>query len=151
MLQPVRDIDEYKRIKQTLRAKFDTERTGEHNLFIEQTKMLQPLIQPLIATQQQTVQAIQNRAGRPLAQLPAIMDDALGEATVKAVGPPAPLIKIDLDSGLDESDIKNLQDMHFDLPSEVFKTKQVEETLNKIKTENRSIGQKLGKGSDATE
>ena len=34
--------------------------------------------------------------------------------------------------------------MSFELPSVVFKNKTVEETLEKIKTENRSIGQKTG-------
>ena len=62
-----------------------------------------------------------------------------------------PLIKIDLDSGLNDTDIRNLQDMKLDLPSVVFKNKKIEETLNQIKTENRSIGQKLGKSYDATE
>ena len=37
--------------------------------------------------------------------------------------------------------------MSFDLPSVVFKNKTVEETLNKIKTENRSFWQKLRKAS----
>jgi hypothetical protein len=59
-----------------------------------------------------------------------------------------PLIKIDLDSGLNDTDIRNLQDMKLDLPSVVFRNKKIEETLNKIKSENRSIGQKLGKASD---
>ena len=36
--------------------------------------------------------------------------------------------------------------MGFELPSLVFKNKIIEETLENIKTENRSIGQKLGKG-----
>ena len=41
--------------------------------------------------------------------------------------------------------------MSFDLPSVVFKNKQIAETLDKIKTENRSISQKLGRSSDAKE
>src|SRR5208337_5030760 len=47
----------------------------------------------------------------------------------------------------DETDKENLQDMDFDLPSVVFKNKTVEDVLEKIKTENRSIGQKTGKAS----
>ena len=54
-------------------------------------------------------------------------------------------IKINVDANLNETDIENLQDMSFDLPSIVFINKEIEETLNKIKTENRSIGRKLGK------
>ena len=55
-------------------------------------------------------------------------------------------MKVDLDAGLNETDRENLQDMSFDLPSLVFKNKAIETTLEKIKTENRSIGQNLGKG-----
>ena len=60
-------------------------------------------------------------------------------------------ITINLDADLNETDIENLQDMSFGLPSVVFKNKEIEETLNKIKTENRSIGQKLGKKAKGNE
>ena len=56
MLQPVRDIGEYKRIKESLKDRFGSERTGDQDLFREQTKILQPLIN----TQQQTVKAIKD-------------------------------------------------------------------------------------------
>ena len=159
MLQPVKDIDEYTRIKKTLRDKFDAERTGDQHLFIEQSKLLQPLIKPLLSTQEQTVKAIQERPHRPLTAVPPTV---LSQRSMPAVADTAlepepdlpleqPLIKIDLDSGLNDTDIRNLQDMKLDLPSVVFKNKKIEETLNKIKTENRSIGQKLGKSYDATE
>jgi hypothetical protein len=160
MLRPVRNIDEYKRIKEALRDKFEKERTGEHNLFIEQSKLLQPLIEPLISTQEQTVKAIQDRGPpsstsgsapsslqQPSLSFPAeVSAPSLLEAETED-----PIVNIDLDSGLDEIDIENLQDMRFDLPSVVFKNKQIEKTIAKIKTQNRRIGQKLGRGSDATE
>ena len=57
------------------------------------------------------------------------------------------IMTVDLDANLNETDRENLQDMSFELPSVVFKNKTVEETLEKIKTENRSIGQKTWKGS----
>jgi len=60
-------------------------------------------------------------------------------------------IKINLDSDLNKTNLENLQDMSFDLLSIVFKKKQIEETLDKIKTENRSIGHKLGKSSGVKE
>jgi len=147
MLQPVKSIDEYKRIKQNLRDRFESDRTGEQNLFIEQTKLLQPLIKPLISTQEQTVRAIQAKTeqqplGRPALTMP--------EAPLEAAATEEELITIDLDSGLDELDVRNLQDMGFQLPSEVFKNKEIEKTIAKIKTENRRIGQKVGKGSDAS-
>jgi len=46
---------------------------------------------------------------------------------------------INLNAGLDTSDIENLHDMSFELPSVVFEKKTIGETLQKIKTENRSI------------
>jgi hypothetical protein len=163
MLQPVKNIDEYKRIKQNLRDRFESERTGEQHLFIEQTKLLQPLIKPLISTQEQAVKAIQENAKQPAA----IMGETVRPALTMPEAPlsqpetrpgllspaevPEEPIRIDLDSGFNETDIRNLHDMGFELPSEVFKKiKQIEKTIAKIKTENRRIGQKLGKGSDAT-
>ena len=160
MLQPVKNIDEYKRIKQNLRDRFESERTGEQHLFIEQTKLLQPLIKPLISTQEQAVKAIQENAKQPAAIMGETLRPALTmpEAPLsQPETPPGPAekpgepIRIHLDSGFDETDIRNLHDMGFELPSEVFKKiKQIEKTIAKIKTENRRIGQKLGKGSDAT-
>jgi hypothetical protein len=142
MIQPVKNINEYKRIKDSLRDRFETERTGDQNLFREQSKILQPLI----TTQEQTVKAIRDTTdARELQRWNG------QQPFYPSIMPEQELIKIDLDSQLNETDIENLQDMDFDLPSVVFKNKQIEETLDKIKTENRSIGQKLGKSSDATE
>ena len=43
-LQPIKDVSEYRRLKQTLRDSFDNERTGDQNLFEEQTKKYKPLL-----------------------------------------------------------------------------------------------------------
>jgi hypothetical protein len=152
MLQPVKNITEYKRIKEALRDRFDTERTGDQHLFTEQSKILEPLIKPLISTQEQTVKAIKDnrlavdamQAGRNAASIPAPVAQRPSDASVApgATGE---------DSGLNETDIKNLQDMGFEMPDLVLKNKKIGETLDKIKTENRSLGQKLGKGSEASE
>jgi hypothetical protein len=162
MLQPVKNIDEYKRIKETLKNRFESERTGEQSLFIEQSKILQPLIKPLISTQEQTIKAIQDSGTKDLArelqrrndQIDLLSQQPFYFDPLPAIQTSSPMkdyIKIDLDFDLNETDKENLQDMSFALPSEVFKNKQIEETLDRIKTENRSIGQKLGRGSDATE
>jgi len=156
MLQPVKNIDEYKRIKQNLRDRFESDRTGEQHLFIEQTKLLQPLIKPLISTQEQTVKAIQAKTeqqslGRPALTMPETPQETLPLRSPLEVATDEEPVKIDLNSGLDEMDIRNLQDMGFELPSGVFKNiKQIEKTIAKIKTENRRIGQKLGRGSDVS-
>ena len=162
MLQPVKNLDEYKRIKDALRQRFDADRLGEQHLFTEQSKILQPLIKPLMATQAATVRAIEASAGQPaILGEPSPLRPSVGIATrdwrsnperraLLATEEEAPPIKIDLDSGLDDIDVRNLQDLNFELPSAVFKDKQIEKTIAKIKTENRRIGQKLGKMSDAT-
>ncbi|HLX53696.1 MAG TPA: hypothetical protein VKR58_07130 [Aquella sp.] len=159
MLQPVKDIGEYKRLKETLKDRFENERTGDQDLFREQTKILQPLIN----TQQQTVKAIkdsQDASSTAItnALLPVVrelerreqsdMEQPFYREELPAIAQTSPdIVKIDLDANLDEKDRENLQDMSFELPSVVFKNKTVEETLENIKTENRSIGQKLGKES----
>ena len=75
MLRPVKDIGEYKRQKDALRDRFENERTGDQELFREQTKIFQPLIN----TQQQTVKAIKdsqdvNRAAITNALLPVVRE-----------------------------------------------------------------------------
>ena len=53
-LQPIRDVQEYKRLKESLKTRFESDRTGDQQLFTEQTKIFQPLIK----TQQDTSKAI---------------------------------------------------------------------------------------------
>jgi hypothetical protein len=165
MLQPVKSINEYKRIKDALNYRFESKRTGDQYLFREQTKILQPLIKPLITTQEQTVKAIQDSGTKDLArelqrrndhvdllsQQPFYFDQLPSITAPQTSSPMKDYIKINLDADLNQTDIENLQDMSLDLPSIVFKNKEIEETLDKIKTENRSIGQKLGKGSGVKE
>src|SRR5579863_1541538 len=161
-LQPVKDITEYKRVKEALRERFETERTGDQDLFREQSKIFQPLID----TQQQTAKAIKDgqnlnstaisNALLPLTkelqrrndQVDMLAEQPFFQQELPAITPMSPeFMKVDLDAGLNETDRENLEDMEFDLPSRVFKNKLIEETLEKIKTENRSIGHKLGTGS----
>jgi len=165
MLQPIKNIDEYKRVEAELKTRFETERSGEQYLFREQSKMLQPLINPIISSQEQTVKAIQNSGTQELArelrrrndqvdqlaQQPFYFDSVPSITASQTSSPKQEYVKINLDADLNETDIENLQDMSFDLPSVVFKNKEIEETLNKIKTENRSIGQKLGKNAKDNE
>ena len=43
-LQPIKDVSEYKRLKLTLRDRFESERTGDQSLLEEQTKKYKPLL-----------------------------------------------------------------------------------------------------------
>src|SRR5271157_1233755 len=161
-VQSVKDIAEYKRLKETLRDRFENERTGDQHLFREQTKILQPLIN----TQQQTVKAIkdgQDASSTAItnALLPVVRELERREQAILLMEQPfyreelpaiaelahasPDILKVDLDANLNQTDLENLEDMSFELPSVVFKNKTVEDVLEKIKTENRSIGQKLGK------
>jgi hypothetical protein len=160
-IQPLKDIDEYKKIKDNLRNRFDAERSGDQLLLTEQTRLLQPLI----STQEQTVKAI--RGNKDLNVLTKELQrrndqfDLLSEQpfyryeidpALQAIKPAfKPHIEINLDSDLTEIDKKNLRTLDFELPSEVFEEKKIEEVLEKIKTANRTIGQHLGKKSVATE
>src|SRR5271155_3287790 len=160
-LRPVKDILEYKRLKDSLRDRFENERTGDQDLFREQTKILQPLIN----TQLQTTKAIKDsqdvsstaisNALLPFVgelerreQADSLMEQPFYREELPAIAQASPhTVKIDLDADLNQTDLENLEDMDLELPSVVFKNKTVEETLEKIKTENRSIGQKTGKAS----
>ena len=161
-LHPVKDISEYKRLKDALKDRFENERTGDQDLFREQTK----IFQPLISTQQQTVKAIKDtqdvnsvamsNALVPLVrelekrneQVDSLMEQPFYSQEIPAIAYASPeIMKVDLDADLNETDRENLQDMSFDLPSVVFKNKTVEVVLENIKTENRRIGQKTGKAS----
>src|ERR1044071_2938189 len=64
---------------------------------------------------------------------------------------PSKEINIDFDQKLDITDKENLQDMSLKLPNEVYKTKTYAKTLDKIKTENRRLGQLLKADSKASE
>ena len=155
MLQPVKDIIEYKRIKRALKERFETEQSVEQSLFREQSKMLQPLIKPLISSQEQTVKAIQSSGTQELArelrrrndqvgtsaQQPYYFDSVPSITAPQTSSPKKDYIKINLDSDLDETYLGNSQEMSFELPSLVSKNKQKAETLDKIETENRSSGQ----------
>src|SRR5271155_2174733 len=113
-LQPVKDISEYKRLNETLKNRFENERTGDQDLFREQTKILQPLIN----TQQQMVKAIKDtqdasstaisNALVPIVrelerrkQAELLMEQPFYRAEVPAIAQTSPdIVKIDLDANV---------------------------------------------------
>ena len=163
MLQPVENMIEYERFKVALKERFETERSGEQFSFREQSKISQPLIEPTISSQEQTVKAIKNGGTQELArelrrrndQVDTLarqqfyFDTAPSITVPQTSGSKKDYIKTNLNSDLDGTDMLNLEDMSFKLPSVVFKNKQIAETLDKIKTGNRimklaKIMQELG-------
>ena len=57
------------------------------------------------------------------------------------------IIKVNLDEQLDQQDIDNLNDIKLSLPSKVYETDTISQTLGKVKAHKKSIGQYLGIGA----
>ena len=188
-LQPIKDVSEYKRLKLTLRDRFESEKTGDQSLFEEQTKKYKPLLssqqeisktmrdvanqivesqnegqaalQPLLPLLQ-NIQRAQVAAPRLLPPLPTAITPSNYATPQSSIAgqdakshiplPVAPSssrrdpIKVDLDDGFDRQDVDNLVELKLPLPSEVYETDTISQTLDKIKTYNKSIGQFLGIG-----
>src|SRR5271165_2057010 len=162
-LVPIKSIENYTKIKETLRNRFESERTGDQDLFVQQTKALQPLINATTtptSTQKEsltTLKALQEnqnitnqelQRGNELAQqqMQALTATEPSFLTPQASAAGEPTT-IDLDGQLNQSDRENLEDRGLELPSLVFKNKNIEEALERIETANRSIGQKVGEKS----
>jgi hypothetical protein len=164
--------NKYKQQRDELRKRFEAERTGDQTLFIDQTKLLKPLIE----VQKETSKSIQDKieAGQdatsnalnpftrelqrrndqvealqnlPFYNLPPEIEDGPQSTPIKD----AVVTDIDLDKGLNKTQREDLQDMGFDLPSVIFKNDTVEETLKRIETKNRQLGQFLGEKSKKNE
>ena len=184
-LQPIKDVSEYKRLKQTLRDRFESEKTGDQTLFEEQSKKYKPLLSSqkdlsttirdvanqIVESQNEGQAALQpllpllqnmQRAPHLLPPLPTAITPSnyatpqssiagldaeshipLPEASGSSRRDP---VKIDLDYGFDRQDVDNLLELKLSLPSEVYETDTISQTLDKIKTYNKSIGQYLGMG-----
>ena len=184
-IQPIKDVSEYKRLKLTLRDRFESERTGDQSLLEEQTKKYKPLLSSqkelsktmqdvanqIVESQNEGQAALQpllpllqniQRAPRQLPPLPtAITPSNYATPQSSLIGQdakshiPLPVasassrrdpIKVDLDDGFDRQDVDNLVELKLPLPSEVHDTDTIPQTLDKIKTYNKSIGQFLGNG-----
>ena len=59
-LQPIKDVSEYKRLKQTLRNRSESEKTGDQTLLEEQTKKYKPLL----SSQKEIAKTLQNVASQ---------------------------------------------------------------------------------------
>ena len=59
-MQPIKDVSEYKRLKQTLRDRFESEKTGDQTLPEEQTKKYKRLL----SSQKEIAKTLQNVASQ---------------------------------------------------------------------------------------
>ena len=159
--------NKYKQQRDELQRRFEAERTGDQTLFIDQTKLLKPLIEVqketsksildrIVAGQDATSDAlipftrelqrrndqVETLQNLPFYNLPPEIEDAPQSTPIK------PPIVRGLDTEFNKTQKEDLQDMSFDLPSVVvFEQKSVDETLKRIETKNRQLGQYLREDS----
>ncbi len=152
----------YKEQRDALRRRYEVQKTGDQTLFTEQSKLFKPLIEvqketsktigDKITTSQEGLSNVlvpftrelrkRNEQVAALQNLPYFgIEDKSRDTT----------IPVNLDAKLlGETDRKNLQDMNLDMPSEVYKKGTIEEVLELIQKNFRSLGQFLGKASTKT-
>jgi len=148
------DANAYAKLRDEAKKHFLAKKTGEQDLFIEQSKLYKPLLQStkdlektLISGQheliEQIVPALRTR------NLPQLEFDRYSSPITE---PMHQVVNIDLDGELlNETHRENLQDMSFELPSKVYEMNNIEHALKKISTMNRSLGQYLGTSSKKAE
>lgn len=159
-------IEQYTELRNRLRKHYENERTGEQTLYTEQLKLFKPIIETqketaknleekLVNTNQnisnQLVPINQNIVKR-IDQLEALQSLPFYNTRLEIEPIPidqaTPIKKseteyiVDLDGDLlNDTHKDNLSLMELDLPSIVQQKGNYEEVLNKIKTQNRSLGQ----------
>ena len=135
------NAEEYSKIRDEAKKYFLAKKTGEQDLFSEQSKLFMPLIQSTKELETNLISTL-SKPEYELSQL------EFGHSSPVA----SPVLRVNLDGELlNETDIENLEDMSLELPSEVYERNSIEETLRKINKKNRSLGQYLGSSSKKTE
>jgi len=164
-LQPIRGVKEYKRLKDSLRSRFESEKTGDQSQMEDQTK----LFQPLISSQQITAENLKDKLDsnqlateftlapltRAIQQRNAIEEMRMlypkGESS-RVSSPAGRSFQeyIEFDKPLTMEDEVNLSAMGFELPSTIYGKNLIEVTKTQITHYNRSIGCLLGKKGNPT-
>jgi hypothetical protein len=152
------NVKEYSKIREEAKQHFLNKKTGDQDLFTEQSKLYKPIIQStkelekslksgqheLIVGQQELIKQTALEQARSLPQLEFHTPE--GPRGIKSMK------TIDLDGVLvTDAHIENLQEMNLELPSEVYERDIIDITLKKITAMNRSLGQYLGVNSKKTE
>ena len=152
-LLPIRDIKESKRIKDTLKNRFESERSGDQIFQKEQTKKYESLLdnqketskatQDKIVSAQEAIRSSTNNELVPLVeelkrrndQVDMIVSQPFYQAQIE---PPEQSERLKgenvfkLDKDFDDSDIENLNNMSFELPSKVFENKSNKEVQDYV-------------------
>ena len=160
------DVAKFKQARDEAKRYFEVQKTGDQSLYIDQTK----LFQPLIDTTRETSKAIQEKIGtdhkelenalvpftaqlrRRNEQVEALQNLPFYTQEIEPVGQSTPKKKEDiltynLDKMLNETDKENLQDMSLELPSKVMGNENFEQVLSTVERLNRRYGQFTGKAS----
>jgi hypothetical protein len=152
------NAEEYSKIRDEAKKYFLAKKTGEQDLFTEQSKLFKPIIQSTKELGKSLVSG-QNELIEQIGLVPELMKRNLPQLEFRHSSPvqsksevDPPVVRVNLDGELlNETHIENLQDMSLELPSEVYERNSIEETLKKISKVNRSLGQYLGTSSKKTE
>ena len=135
-------IKDYKQQKDALIKRFQAEKTGEQTYTSEQAKLFNPLLQSQKQIQDKLTEGTSNVLVPFIQELQrrnAIVEDSQnlpfhkGIESVPQLSPISRVQKIDLDSGLNETDKENLMDLSLELSSEIYlKGEAIGEISDKI-------------------
>src|SRR6266536_189510 len=151
----------YKEQRNALRRRYEVQKTGDQTLFTEQSKLFKPLIEVQKETSKTIADKITtSQEGLSNVLVPFTRELRKRNEQVAALqnlpyygieDKPRDIIQVDLDAKLrGETHRKNLQDMNLDMPSEVEEKGTIEEVLELIEKNCRSLGQYLGRNSKKT-
>ena len=157
-------ITKYAEQRDCLKNYYEKEKIGNQNLYTDQTKLFKPIIesqkesskeiQDKIVSNQENLSntlvpytnelkrrndQIEELQSLPYYNIPQEIEDAPQSTPKKE-------IIIDVNGELlNQTHLENLTAMNLELPSKVQEKGMIENTLNEIKRQNRSLGQRLGK------
>ena len=166
------DIQKYKEQRDILKKRFEDEKTGDQNLFFDQKRLFKPLIE----TQEKTSRATQDKIAssqeatsnalvpfarelqKRIDQMETLQDLPYynippGIENVPQSTPQKDrdmsIINVDLDTGLNITDLENLQDMNLPKQSVVLKNGSIEEAVKAITKNRKSLAQTKSKETAA--
>ena len=153
------DINDYTKSRKEVEEMYLNDKLGNQQSYADQQRFFGPLIDTAKTTTNTLAekivddkQSLQNILGpfteqlmRANDQREAIQDMPFYDSLIAESTPKKerPIMIVNLDKELNETDLENLQDLSLPLPSEVYEDGKIDQTLKKIATENRQLGQYL--------
>src|SRR5207245_1589027 len=157
-------IEYYKQQRDFLKQRFEEEKAGDQTQSTERSKLFKSIIksqkenskaiQDKIATSQDTINNVlvpftraldkRNDQLETLQDLPYYNIQQGIENVPQSTPQKSKTVFVDLNTGLNMTDLENLEDTKFLTPNEVREDGNINEVLRKIKSKNASLGQYLG-------